>query len=929
MRKLCSLWLGLLGILMAIPPHAQAALVVTDLKCETRSNPLGIDNPQPCLGWILQSDRRGEGQSAYQILVAGSAEKLDNDEGDCWDSGKVASDASGQMAYRGKPLQRGRMYFWKARAWDKDGQVSAWSKPATWEMGLLAPGDWQAQWLNDGKPTPTKDEDFYKEDPAPLFRREFTLAKPIARARLYISGLGYYEASLNGRRVGDQVLDPGWTRYSKRVLYSTYDVTGLLNRGTNCAGVTLGNGWYNPLPLRMWGNRNLRDHLPMGRPRFIAQLEVEFTDGTRQNILSDPSWMVGEGPIRFNNIYLGEIYDARKEAPGWDKPGFNDAAWRAPAVAQEPVGTLRAQAQPPIRVTATLHPIIITQPKAGVFIYDMGRNFAGWASLKFRAPAGTKIILRYGELLNADGTLNPLTSVCGQIKRAGKTSDGRVVSRGGPGAPPIAWQSDTYIARGGAGVEHYTPRFTFHAFRYVEVTGLPGPPPRDLIEGLRLNSDVERTGTFSCSNELFNRIQEMCDWTFLSNLFSVESDCPHRERFGYGGDIVGASESFMMNYDMSAFYAKAVRDWQDSALADGAFTDTAPFVGIHYCGLVWAMAHPLLQRQLWQYYGEGQLIVEQYDAAKRWFDGVVAKTPDRIIKDGLSDHESLAEVIPPVLVTPQFAATARMMSDLAASLGRAEEAAHYRELAMEIKKAYCLKFFDAKTGKVGNGTQASQAFALYHGLLPMDQHPAALRVLLNDLNAHGQHLTTGILGTKYLLDVLSREGHADLAYAIANQKTFPGWGYMLENGATTLWEHWAKDADTFSHNHPMFGSVSQWFYQWLGGIQPGPEARGFDHIVIRPQPVKGLGWVRCSYQSVRGKIISNWRREGDRLIMEIEIPVNATARIFVQAERPELVREGGVPASQAPGVKFVNLDRHAVIYRVGSGHYVFSVEHAK
>ncbi|MGA2502005.1 MAG: family 78 glycoside hydrolase catalytic domain, partial [Tepidisphaeraceae bacterium] len=766
--------------------------------------------------------------------------------------------------------------------------------------------DWKARWINDGKSNPQKDEDLYKEDPAPQFRREFTLAKKISRARLFISGLGYYEASLNGQRVGDHVLDPGWTRYSQRVLYSTYDVTDQLRQGDNCLGVTLGNGWYNPLPLRMWGHLNLREHLPIGRPRFIAQLEVEFADGTADRIISDTSWKVGEGPIRFNSIYLGEIYDAGKETPGWDRPGFADAAWRQATDAAEPVGTLRSQSQPPIRATATINPVNLTEPTPSVYIFDLGQNFAGWARLNVAVAAGTKITLRYGELLNKDGTLNPMTSVCGQIKgtRKAKEAGAKEENVGGPGSPAIAWQSDTYIAAGGA-TASYTPRFTFRAFRYVEVTGYPGKPSPDMITGLRLNSDVARVGSFTCSNDQLNRIQEICDWTFLSNIFSVQSDCPHRERFGYGADLAVTSEAFMMNYDMEAFYAKATRDWGDSALADGMLTDTAPFVGIQYCGVAWAMVHPLLQRQLYQYYGNRQLIEEQYEATRRWLDLVAAQNPEFIIKDGLSDHEGLGDAPAPAMVTPLYAAAARTVGELADILGHNEEAAKYHRLSLDIAAAYRGKFLDPATGKVGPGTQASQAFALYLDLVPNKQRPAALKVLLDDIRGPlEQHLSTGIYGTKFMLDVLSREGHADLAWAIVSQKTFPGWGYMLENGATTLWEHWKGSDSTYSLNHPMFGSVSQWFYQWLGGIQPAPDAAGFDRIVIRPQLVKDLTWVKCTYNSVRGPIVSNWRREDDRLTMEIEIPGNATALIYVPSDHPEQITESGRLASGATGVEF-------------------------
>ncbi len=563
----------------AQPGAPDGAVVAAGLRCESRVDPLGIDEAHPRLSWVLQSARRGQGQTAYQVLVAGSPAALAAHRGGLWDSGKVVSSQSVQVAYGGAPLDSRAVCYWKVRVWDASGRVSPWSAPARWEMALLSPRDWTAVWVNDGKPNPASDDGFYEEDPAPLFRREFTLRAAVVRARLYITGLGYYEASLNGARVGDHVLDPGWTAYASRVYYSTYDVTRHLRQGGNCLGVTVGNGWYNPLPLRMWGRLNLRDHLPVGRPRFIAQLEVDLADGSRHSIVSGPDWRVADGPLRSNSVYLGEAYDARIEPDGWTRPGFDDATWRRAAAAPEPVGRLQAQPQPPIRVTTTLVPTRRLEPGPGVFIFDFGQNSAGWARLTLTAPRGTRITLRYGELLNADGTLNPLTSVAGQIKGRRTAKDGVSRPVGGSGSPDVAWQADTYVARGG-GPETYTPRFTFRGFRYVEVRGYPGRPALDALQGLRLNADVEAAGAFTSSSSLLNRIQEMTRWTFLSNLFSVQSDCPHREKFGYGGDIVATSDAMMLNFDMAGLYAKSVVDWSDAARSDGMLTDTAPFVGI-------------------------------------------------------------------------------------------------------------------------------------------------------------------------------------------------------------------------------------------------------------------------------------------------------------------------------------------------------------
>lgn len=901
---------------------ANKCVVATDLRCEYLTNLPVIDEVTPRLTWTVKSAERNQSQAAYRILVAGSKENLTAGKADLWDSGKVESGRSLNITYKGKPLTSGMRCFWKVRLWDKHGNAGPWSRPAHWEMGLMNSGDWTGEWINDGEPTPDKDEDFYKDDPAPLFRREFETGKSVKRARLYISGLGYYEARLDGKRIGDHVLDPGWTDYAERVYYSTYDLTSRLKEGKHTIGVILGNGWYNPLPLRMWGHLNLREHLPVGRPRFIAQLNIQYTDGTRQSIVTDKSWKVSDGPILRNNVYLGEVYDARKEKPGWDMPAYDDSQWRNASLATEPLGPLEAQPLPPIRITSKLRPVNVSEPKDGVYVFDMGQNFAGWARLRVKGPAGTKVKMRFGELLHKDGTVNTLTAVCGQIKRDG---------RGGPGAPDVAEQCNTYILNG-RGEEVYTPSFTFHGFRYAEVTGYPGKPPKDAIVGLRLNTDVETAGSFACSNELFNRIQKNCLWTFLGNIFSVQSDCPHREKFGYGADAISVSEAYMYNFDMSAFYAKMVRDFQDAARPNGGLTETAPYVGISagkFGGgagpIGWGSAHPVLQNQLYQYYGNKQLITEQYNTTLEWGKLIRSRSRDKdyIIDHGISDHESIDPKPVAVSGTAFHYQNAELLSRFADLLGKEKDAKDHAKWARKVKESF-IRHFITSDGKVGPHTQAAQAFALYYNLVPPENREAVVNVLLREIQRHNGHLSTGFFGTKYLLDVLTRTGHANVAYKIASQKTVPGWGYEITKyDATTLWEHWKYSTNTYSHNHPAFGSVSEWFYKALAGINPHPDAVGFDRIVIKPQVLDELSWVRASYDSIRGRIRSEWKREQGRLELKVEIPANTTAVVYIPTKDPDKITEGQVTASDAYGVKFLRRENDTAVYRIGSGIYNF------
>ena len=911
---------GLAAMVMISSAIGHAGSLKTALvRCERQSCPLGIDAPRPLLDWTLESAARGDVQTAYQILAASDPSLLATEKPDLWDSGKVVSANSLGIEYAGTPLVTGQRVWWRVRVWDRDGKPGPYSEPQWWEMALLAPGDWQAKWISDGKAQAQRDEDFYQAAPAPLLRRGFKIKGPIKRARIYASSPGYHELRLNGGKVGDHQLDPSWTSYAKRVLYVTHDVTALLKPGDNAIGLMLGNGWFNPLPLRFWGQRNFRANLAVGPPCAMVRMDIEYADGTSERIVSDESWRTSEGPVIRNNIYLGEEYDARKEIAGWDTAGFDDANWRPAGIAPAAGGVMQAQAQPPIRVTEEIPAKRITTSDAGPFIYDFGQNFTGITSLHFDAPAGTRYVMRYGELLNKDGSLNPMTSVAGQIKGRRKNADGVESPIGGPGAPDVAWQADAYITKGG-GVESYTPRFTFHGFRYMEINALPAG-----VMGQRMHSDVASVGSFSCSNERFNRIQQMCRNTFVSNLIGVQSDCPHRERLAYGGDIVATSEALLLNYDMHGFYRKTARDWADSALPDGMLTDTAPFVGINYCGVGWAMAHPLLVSQLYRYHGDLRLMEEQYETARRWLLLVARDNPGNIISKGLGDHESLVPAPAPPLVTPLYFQCAEMLAGMARVLGREDDVTVFTALAARIRNAYQNGFLDENTGIAGPGTQAAQAFALYSGLVPAAVRPLAVERLLEDIRGkHQGHLSTGIFGTKFMLDALSAEDHAEAAYGIVNQAAMPGWGWMLENGATTLWEHWAGSDNTFSQNHPMFGSVSQWFFNWLGGIRPASDAVGFDKILIAPQPVADLTWAKAQYRSVRGLVKSEWKHDGGKFELHVAIPVGATATVFVPARNAASVDEGGLPASEAGGVRFLRMERGAAVFAVGSGSYDFA-----
>jgi alpha-L-rhamnosidase len=860
--------------------------------------------------------------------VARSEALLAEGVADLWDSGKVSSSRQLHIEYEGPPLGSSERYFWRVQVWDAEGRTSEPSGICWWEMGLLSPDDWTGFWISDGSEQPATEEAFYEDDPVPLFRRSFHVDGPVKRARLYAVGLGYCELRLNGDALSDHALDPAWTSFESRVYYTCMDLTGELQTGENVLGALLGNGWYNPLPMRMWGRINVREHLAVGRPRLLAQLNIEYEDGSVQTVASDEAWRVGSGPILRNSVYLGEKYDARLEQPGWDRPGFDDSEWSSASAADSNLGELRTLPIPPIRVTAHLAPVSMNEVTPGVYIFDLGRNFAGWVRLRVQGPRGTTVRMRMGERLYPDGTLNPMTAVAGQIK--GMKEDG--TPRGGPGAPEIAWQSNSYTLRGG-GPEEYTPRFTFHGFRYVEVTGFPGKPTLESIEGLRLNTDVEPAGSFSCSNDRFNRLHQMVQWTLLSNLFSVQSDCPGREKFQYGGDIVATSEMAIFGYDVASFYAKTVSDHRDAVRGEGWFTETAPYVGIAAGNYVeeagpisWGLAHPLLMTQLHQYYGDRQIIEQHFEAARTWVDLLDQHSDGRVIDRCIGDHESLDPNPVELIATAHFYLAASLVAGFAKILGRSGEEARYRQLALKIKDAFVERFLEPGTGSFGAGTQSTQATALHLGLAPEGEVERATQRMVDEvLVAHDGHIATGIFGTKYLLNALSTTGHADVAYQMVDEPTYPGWGYMLERGATTLWETWAESDDVYSQNHPMFGSVGEWFYKCLAGIRPEESAIGFDRFRIEPKLPEGLEWVEASYESVRGTIRSSWRLEDDLLYFDVEIPVNTTGVVQLPTRDPMSSQEGGRLLSEVSSIrKLPATSPDAARFELGSGRYSFT-----
>ncbi len=867
---------------------------VENLRCEYLDDPLGIDAPQPRLSWVLDSNDRAVKQTAYQVLVASSEAALQRNEPDLWDSGAVASDDSAQIRYAGRPLESRQTAFWKVRVWTQDGAARE-SKPAHWEMGLLEPGDWTAKWIARTADT--------NSNPAPLLRLGFRLDRRIKRARAYVCGLGYYELYLNGRKVGDHLLDPGYTRYDRRALYVTYDVTRQLQSGPNAVGIILGNGWFNCHTKAVW---NFHEAPWRAAPKVRLQLQVDYANGPSETIVSDESWKCATGPIVFDSIYGGETYDARLERPDWATPAFEDSNWSPVKLVTAPAGQLAAQLMPAIQLDETLKPASLTEPKPGVFVFDIGQNLAGRAELTVSGPAGTRVQMRYGERLAADGTLGT-RDIEQHVKHSGTNQQ---------------YQTDTYVLKG-KGRETWHSRFTYHGFQYVEVTGFPGRPALDNLRAQFIHSAVPKAGEFACSNPLLNRIQRAAHWSFLSNLQGIPTDCPHREKNGWTGDAQLACEQAQFNFFPAPVHQKWLNDLGDEQQPDGRLPGIVPTSGWGYAwgnGPAWDSAFLLIPYYEFLYYGDTENFRRHYDGMRRYVDYLTRRSQKGIVNIGLNDWAPWkTQTEAGITDTAYYYVDTKIVSLAAALLGNQADARKYTALAADIKTAFNQKFFHPNTALYDNGSQTALSCALYQGLIEPANQARVLANLVAAVEKTHRHIDTGILGAKYLLNTLLDNGRADLAYAIVAQTDQPGWGWWLGQGATTLWEQWSG-AD--SRNHIMFGDVSAWFYKALAGIQPDPQSPAFKHFYVEPQVVGDLTSARGQYDSIRGRILSDWQVTGGQFQLRLAVPANSTATVSLPIARGVL--EDGKPAEQSRGVTFLRSERDRSLFEVGSGQFLFS-----
>ena len=1050
------------------------------LRCEYRWNPEGIGETAPRLGWDLQakSNVRGARQTGYEILVASSPRLLKSGRGDLWDTGKVASDATQQIVYGGKPLSSREQCWWAVRVWDEKGKESDWSAPAYWSMGLLQPSDWRAQWIGFDTPAPTDGTEltddararlqkqrwayaplmvsktellkayvrgavtlspekkltravlalspdqvctvtvngkgicevtrweqmrpvditkafatgenvigliitqydgyqpaamgevelefadgsaqvlpidatwkfatnaaagwdrsgFADRDwepllvdpqrrnpwngppqtfmdymaPAPFLRKTFTIQKPVRRATIYSTALGVYELHLNGARVGSDYYTPGWTEFRSRVQYQAYDVTPQIHQGRNALGAILGDGWYASV-LSYTGQR----HFYGGYPRFMAQLEIEYADGTRETVGSDDTWRAATGPIRSADLMAGCTYDARREFDGWASPQFDASAWKQVAVGLRAVNPEKPLAEFKIesanvdasRMTELLPARSMTEPRPGAWTFDLGQNMSGWVRLEVHGHAGQKIMVRHGEALNPNGTV--YTS---NLRGANAT--------------------DVYYLRGGT--ETLQPYFTFHGFRYVEVTGLEEKPTRDAVTGIVVHSPIERTGEFECSNPLVNQLMRNIFWSQRDNFVEVPTDCPQRdERAGWTGDAQFFVGTAAYNADVAAFYTRWLTTLcQDSQLPSGAMANVSPKFGSPWASAGWGGDAAIrCVYTIYHVYDDTRIIERNYDAMARYLAWLAEgrKGGDISIRP-LGDHLNLGGGANPKVIERAYLANlSALMSEMAAAIGKTDDATRYRAQSEDVKASFQHDFIEPD-GTITNSSQTGYALAFTMNLVPPDMMGKVGEKFVGELQKTDWHLATGFIGTPRLLPGLHDAGRDDVAYRVLLQETYPSWLFPVKNGATTVWERWdgwtpEKGFQTIamnSFNHYSFGAVGEYLYQQVAGIDSdGP---GYRKIVIHPAIAAGLTSARASYDSPAGRIQSAWQVNGKHLRLDVTIPPNTTATVFLPAKSASEVSESGRPAVKAPGVSLAHADGGEAVFGVSSGKYRFESE---
>ena len=903
---------------------------VSELRCEQSQRPLAVDPAGPRLSWQLNADRRGCLQSAYRILVADSPVALADDNGNVWDSGKVFSDRSVLVPYGGPALQPGKAYCWKVQAWDADGNLSPWSLPASFGTGLMSMQDWNgAKWIamepdvdslkciegntgkwKDGGPVFDKPVAPYK---LPQLRREFTATKPVKRAMAYICGLGQFEMFLNGEKVGDHFLDPAWTKFDHEAQSVAFDSTGELRDGKNAVGVMLGNGYYHTPH-----GRYLKLLFSYGAPKMICKLQIEYADGTAQTVVSDDKWRASESPVTFSSIYGGEDYDASAVQPGWAEPGFDDRKWKKAVLTQGAGVKLIPQISEPLKVMERIPTVRRFRAANGNWVYDLGQNASGIVQLTVRAVTPQSIKLIPGELINDDSTVNQRAS----------------------GAPFY----HVYTARGDGSSETWHPQFTYYGFRYVEVEGAvpagesnPGALPEVIdITGLHTRNSAAQVGTFACSDPLFNKIHTLIDWAVRSNMASVLTDCPHREKLGWLEVTHLMGGSIQYRYDISRLYAKQVNDMRTAQHANGMVPTIAPQYVTFSPDFIdtpeWGSAFVIIPWNLYEWYGDLAPLRDNYERMKRYVDYLGSRADNHIVAYGLGDWYDIGPDRPGyaqltsngVTATAIYYQDVKILERAARLLGKEADVRKYAALASDIKRAFNEKFFDKKTLKYDRDSQTANSIALHMDLVEPQYKAVVRQNLIDDIRRRGNALTAGDVGYRYVLRALEENDASEVIYDMNSRYDVPGYGYQLAHGATCLTESWQAYREV-SNNHCMLGHLMEWLYSGLGGIRQSPGSAGYKEIVIRPQVVGDIHSAAVSFRSPYGLIRSEWSDSPQQYRQRVEIPANTTALVYLPAVDPAAVSESGVPLGEVPGLSVRERGKDYLAVAVGSGIYDFRV----
>jgi alpha-L-rhamnosidase len=901
MKFLCSLF-----VLQIVASLCFAQVKVDGLLCENRTNPLGMDVTQPRFTWQLSSDKRNVMQSAYRIEVSESPAF----HGHVWDSQKVKSDSSVFVTYKGKPLQSDKKYFWRVQVWDNTGKSSGWSEPAWWQMAFLNESDWKAQWITPG----------YVEDtvnrPSPLLRKEFALSKKIKSAAAYITAHGLYEANINGKRVGDAYLTPGWTSYKNRLQYQTYDVTDLLKGGKNAIGVMLGNGWYRGI-IGYSDKRNV-----YGKDiALLMQINITYEDGTTGVITSDESWKSSTGGVLYSEIYNGETIDANKVQAGWTQPGFNDTQWSAVRAQDYSKKILIATYNEMIRKHETFKPLRIFKTPKNEQVIDFGQNLVGWVVLKVKGKAGDKITVSHAEVLDKLGNFYT------ENLRAAKAQD-------------------TYILKGD-GEEIFEPHFTFHGFQFIRIEGYPGDiiKPED-VTAVALYSDMKPTGTFITSNPLINQLQHNIQWGQKGNFLDVPTDCPQRdERLGWTGDAQVFSRTATFNMNVNDFFAKWLRD----VAADQSPAGIVPFVIPNCLGFTqgstgWADVSTVIPWNMYLAYGDKRILQNQYSSMKAWVDYMQHQSKNDLWNTGFhfgdwlfysrdDDADGSSAITDKYFIAQCFYAySTQLLINAAIVLNKQDDVTYYNGLLKRIKDAF-YKEYVTPNGRLVSGTQTAYTLALNFDMLPEALRDQAATRLVENIHAYGDHLTTGFLGTPYLCHVLTRFGKDDIAYRLLLQDTYPSWLYPVKMGATTIWERWdgIRPDKTFeaasmnSFNHYSYGAIGDWMYRVMAGMDTYPDGPGYKHIKIMPHPGGKFSSATANLLTYYGKLSSGWEVKDGKTYYTIDIPANTKADIYLPAKQPDDITEDDKALAMDKALVIGQYQDGYIGISVGSGVYHFAV----